>query len=66
MLFISHRTADKPAALEVKRRALERGNKDGQLFLDSDPSLASSLPLRKNAVRNGPALPNGNVTFLSW
>jgi hypothetical protein len=37
MLFISHRTADKQAALEVKRRALERGYKDGQLFLDSDP-----------------------------
>jgi len=37
MLFISHRTADKHAALEVKRRALERGYTDGQLFLDSDP-----------------------------
>jgi len=36
MLFIRHRTADKPFALEVKRRALERGYQDGPLFLDSD------------------------------
>ena len=37
MLFISHRTADKAAAEDLKRRALARGYSAEQLFLDSDP-----------------------------
>ncbi len=36
MLFISHRTTDKAAAEDLKRRARSRGYSDQQLFLDSD------------------------------
>lgn len=38
MLFISHRSTDKEAALDIRRRAIERGYADRQLFLDSDPA----------------------------
>lgn len=37
MLFISHRTTDKAAAEDLRRRALARGYSAEQLFLDSDP-----------------------------
>lgn len=37
MLFISHRTADKKAALDLLERAKRRGYDERQLFLDSDP-----------------------------
>jgi hypothetical protein len=37
MLFISHRTTDKAATEDFKRRALARGYSAEQLFLDSDP-----------------------------
>ena len=37
MLFISHRTADKAAAEDLRRRALSRGYSIKQIFLDSDP-----------------------------
>ncbi len=37
MLFISHRTADKQAALEFLERARKQGYEERQLFLDTDP-----------------------------
>ncbi|HQZ64017.1 MAG TPA: TIR domain-containing protein [Planctomycetaceae bacterium] len=36
MLFLSHSTKDKPAALDIQQRLLSRGYDPAQLFLDSD------------------------------
>lgn len=37
MLFISHRSTDKAAALDLYQRAIDQGYSAAQLFLDSDP-----------------------------
>ena len=36
MLFLSHSTKDKAAAVEMQQRLLSRGYDPAQLFLDSD------------------------------
>jgi WD40 repeat protein len=50
MLFISHSTLDKPAAIELQQRLLARGYTCGQQFLDSDQRAGIKLGERWEKV----------------